>query len=980
MNSEDNNEEILQFKSYEININNPISINKKSEKEKKINPEIIENDKKLRNLISNKELTKEIKNNEEEISKKNENFEDNKNNEKENDKKNENLNNSEIKKENKEEKSTKNSKNEKVIKKEQKTIKNIINKENKFKKQSKKEGKIIQKSGKDELQIQNTSKEKNYPQQVKEDNDVSENKNSEEIKINKLPKTLLTKKIEDNYDLMLKYLKENNKRVDDNLINGIINYDDFSSDKFLGLVSDKKKTEHSKKNMIDDFIKRNKDDTKQRQDNNKTINDRIKLIDESVKKKLYFNSKKSQKEYFDSFYNKQIQYKNNCKDHLDKLNQKYEEELKKICIPDLKKNNLDYFKNNEPIKISKYSIKAKNSKNKISYSNNKEKKKQNSKENQNNKNMNNHSYIYNNKNDNGIKIVNNKDNNNNKESQNKKFEKVRSGDIVFKSKIKLSKKEINEFTNKLHYNGELLKIKKQHINKTSPNSKNYSFSNEKLTRSSIIILIRKTLYEYSISIKKNVYIDLTKNPKINYEQYIDILKDLYYLEMEAFPEDYLEEDTKYKELWNKLTQFSSSPENSLESNVLLIFLLELNGFFKNEKILKELEKELYWIKLEEYDDLIANAKYIEKNWNDLKMEKKANIKKLKLEGKYRPIHYNEFYSNYSNNNSNFNSSLINNDDNHYITTLKGNTNYHLIHGYSSKNKNSENTFIFSNSFNKNEENKISSFSISNLSNNNLKKKVSTKVSYNDLIEKRKKEIDNIKKDEEKKLKEICTFKPQINKINKKIFNKNIKIELPKNNTNKSDNLHKKLVAHNDNSIENVLTMNNQNINDKNLLIKDFNNNNFSHSPNLRINKKNLKQKILNRNKSSLQKMFKDNPLKNDKAFIEKVQKLKNKNNEKEFEKYSHILPPMRFDIEYPSKFENIGVTINKDDNTRLKNTIFYNIKVNDTIKILKYIEGEDLKLNVINFVHKNKLPQEVINIILTKIKEKIIEEIPNKLS
>ena len=70
MNSEDNNEEILQFKSYEININNPISINKKSEKEKKINPEIIENDKKLRNLISNKELTKEIKNNEEEISKK----------------------------------------------------------------------------------------------------------------------------------------------------------------------------------------------------------------------------------------------------------------------------------------------------------------------------------------------------------------------------------------------------------------------------------------------------------------------------------------------------------------------------------------------------------------------------------------------------------------------------------------------------------------------------------------------------------------------------------------------------------------------------------------------------------------------------------------------------------------------------------------------------------------------------------------------
>ncbi len=91
----------------------------------------------------------------------------------------------------------------------------------------------------------------------------------------------------------------------------------------------------------------------------------------------------------------------------------------------------------------------------------------------------------------------------------------------------------------------------------------------------------------------------------------------------------------YKELWNKLIQFSTGPENSIESNVLLLYLLELNGCFNSETMAKELKKEIYWINLEEYDDLIANAKYIEENWDDLKNVKNNYIKKLKLEGKYK---------------------------------------------------------------------------------------------------------------------------------------------------------------------------------------------------------------------------------------------------------------------------------------------------------------------------------------------------------
>ena len=127
---------------------------------------------------------------------------------------------------------------------------------------------------------------------------------------------------------MLKYLKEGNHKGE-NTLDGIINYDDFSSDKFVGLVSDEIKISNNNKNKIDDFLERIKDDIKMRQDNNKAINDRIKLINDSTNKKLYFNNSKAQQEYFDSFYNKQLEYKNNRKEHLEKLAQKYDEERKK---------------------------------------------------------------------------------------------------------------------------------------------------------------------------------------------------------------------------------------------------------------------------------------------------------------------------------------------------------------------------------------------------------------------------------------------------------------------------------------------------------------------------------------------------------------------------------------------------------------------------------------------------------------------------
>ena len=934
----------------------------------------------------------------------------------------------EIKKEMKKESKNKENEIKKIVKKDEKKInkkKEMKNEDKKIKesnnnninigdfkiKEQSKNGKIEEKTEKTNsnmIENQNLPKYENNPAKIKEGKDSS--KTTATLDINKLPKTLLTKKTEDNYDLMMKCFKDNYKGNFEDIKHNIINYEDFSSDKFLGLVSDKIKMDNTNKNLIDDFLQRNKDDAKQRQDNDKSINERIKLIEDSKNKKLYFNNKESQKEYFDSFYNKQIQFKNNCKEHLDKLTQKYDEEKKKYYIPEQKvKYNLDYFNNNEPVKISKYSVKAKNLNNKNNEENNLENNKDNKIQNLEPKIKKLHSFdpLENNNNydNNKTNDIDKKDNNNDKDNingniENKKFKKIKSGPIFHTNEVKLSKKEIEELTNKLHYDGELLKIKKQKLQNGDfeKNRKNNSFSKEKLTRSSMIILIKTILYEYSLSIKKNTLADYSQNPKINYDQYIDILKDLYYLGTDALPEDYLENDSTYKELWNKLTMFSNGPENSIESNVFLLFLLELNGFFINEKIIKELGKEIYWIKLEEYDDLIANARYIEENWNDLKVVKSEIIKKLRAEGKYNPIHCEELYNNDSIN-KNLNANLVNNNTNHFITTLKGNTNYHIIHGYNSNNKNSEISLSgFSNLFNKNEDNKHDSFTISNFSNiKNLKNRQPIKDSYKDIIIKRKEDIENKKKDEEKKLKEICTFKPKINPmINKKVFSNIAKVELPKYKKNKNQNKDKILLTleNNQNSINNNNSINNiennisnktnNNIKEKNLT-KNYNHNflsinntkekNPSHSPILKNNKTKINKNELKRNKSSLQKMFETNPLKDDKKFNEKIQKLKMARN-KEIEN-NNYLSPMRLDISFQNKFEGIGVSVIRDANIKQKtqNVIFYNIKINENIKTLKYIEGEDLKLTVINFVRKNKLPEDIIDIIFTKIKEKTIEEI-----
>ena len=833
-----------------------------------------------------------------------------------------------------------------IIKEEQMSVEKIVNAgklRNSPRKDEKMKVIILKNMDKKKINPPPPPKEEYIPPKVKEIKMIKEAKENKKIseKKNSNPhqKTKFTQKTENDYYLMMKQLKNKDyKYADDRFINNMVNSDEKNLKKNKNIPKNL-----NNKELIDDFLQRNQDDIKYRQNNNKTINERLKVADENAKKRVYFNNKEDEQIYFDDFYNHQIEFINNCQSNIDKLSQQIKQEKEKNYIPEPKiKTNLNYFKNKNSVELSKFKAEKKI-------------KEENKKVNENEKNSTPKIKTK--------KTINNKSNIANKNNNNK-VKDSKNDNISNKNKPKLTKKEIDELTNKLHYEGELLKVKKQTmISEEFANNPNYhNFSKDKLSKSSIIILIKKLLYEYSTSVKNNTYIDCIKNPKLNYEQYIDILKDLYYLERDALPEDYLEDDTMYKELWDKLTKFSKGPENSLESNILLLYFLELNGFFRNEKLIKGLETEIHWIKLDNYEELIANAKYIEENWDDLKLKKAENIKRLKSLKQYNPIHNEDIYnSNTVNCNKNLNNNSINvNDSNHYITIIKGNTDYELIHGYSTKKKNNEND-----SFSEidNDKKGITNYNSLTVNNNIIKQnknKISIQDGYNDIILKKKSNIENIKQEEEKKFKEICTFKPTITSMSKKMFKNNVKVDLPKHRLNKSVNVY---------NSANIQGLNNNNFDNN----KDSSQ---SKSPLYRsVIENNEKTIKIRKNKSCLQKMFKTNPLKDDKVFNERVQLLKSiKSNEINDDNY--LITPMRFNIDYPSKFEGIGVSISRDYNLRqsFQNIIFYNIKVNDKIRTMRLVEGDDLKSNVINFVKKNKLPEEVVNIILNKIKEKEQEE------
>ena len=152
------------------------------------------------------------------------------------------------------------------------------------------------------------------------------------------------------------------------------------------------------------------------------------------------------------------------------------------------------------------------------------------------------------------------------------------------------------------------------------------------------------LNEYNGVIKYRTNFGMEKNGKINYELYIDILNDLNYIDITSTPQIYFLNNSIYKNIWNFLVLIESKNNHNnnsdfsikdndndnayLESNTLLIFLLILNGFFNSVKKLIEIKSELNWLKLENYEKLIINEKYINKNFSSLNEIREKHKKNL----------------------------------------------------------------------------------------------------------------------------------------------------------------------------------------------------------------------------------------------------------------------------------------------------------------------------------------------------------------
>lgn len=214
------------------------------------------------------------------------------------------------------------------------------------------------------------------------------------------------------------------------------------------------------------------------------------------------------------------------------------------------------------------------------------------------------------------------------------------------------------------------------------NNKN---SNGYMRHPTIILSIRKFLNEYNNSMQNRAFSEASKNPSLNYKIFIDILKDLYYIEQNKLSKLIFEDSSLYKNLWDFLVTTKSENINfnkeeiTIESNVLLLFILILNGYFSNKKIIEELEIELNWLKFEDYEMLIINNEYIEDNFcNLIEIRKNNYLKKSKLDGKNNKNEYandskgpedilSEYFNSYTNNaNSNTNFNTISNS----INTIK----------------------------------------------------------------------------------------------------------------------------------------------------------------------------------------------------------------------------------------------------------------------------------------------------------------------
>ena len=566
-------------------------------------------------------------------------------------------------------------------------------------------------------------------------------------------------------------------------------------------------------------------------------------------------------------------------------------------------------------------------------------------------------------NDINIFCLNNSNNNNNYLN----FNEPKSQTFELKNDPNLNLNNINNINDMKQANSEpnLHKItsayeqyKKSKINKNmlKEDKSQINKNNDYKRHTTIILSIRKFLNEYNISVQNRARKESNKNPDLNYESYIDILNDLNYIDKAKLAKIYFINISIYRNIWSFLISIKYSnillknnEDNNLESNLLLIFLLLLNGFFNSIQTIDELEIELSWLKLENYGKLIMKNDYIEENYKELidirknNLLKKTNMNNLFIinnsQGKFENDNsskgpddiLSEYFNSYSNNN--------------IIEHKKGK----MIYNYS------DNKLLEKN----NHKQKINTDNVNNKfyafkpRNNSLKMNNSNKGASKSM--KKNKSLSSSKMS---KIIEINQL--QIEKIDSIITNneirreKNLKRNKLKKNILKTNNI-------NYNEFYN-LSNNKDEVND--IPINVFINSQLSKKPstknvlnNVMKGKSGNYSTKVKQNRTDLKKLFKnieykDGPIN---ERLEKIKKQRNNSKSKgvkiliNYEEYTNL-------DKFKDKNENQKHKYQfKKHETQKKRNIFYNFKIGEKEYILEHNPYENIEIEIMQLMQKNNI-------------------------
>ena len=661
-------------------------------------------------------------------------------------------------------------------------------------------------------------------------------------------------------------------------------------------------------------------------ENNNIENKSSEIVNDDLQK--IFINKMNTKKLLEDLYEKEKKFKNAYEEYYSKLSETM---------------NNNYFKNFfESSNISKDFIKQQNDIN-IFYSNN---------------------------NNNYINFINKND------------------QIVGINNLKKNKSESNILFNKNKRQNDAYEEYKNEkkIKMLIENNKN---SNGYMRHPTIILSIRKFLNEYNNSMQNRAFSEASKNPSLNYKIFIDILKDLYYIEQNKLSKLIFEDSSLYKNLWDFLVTTKSENVNfnieeiTIESNVLLLFILILNGYFSNKKIIEELEIELNWLKFEDYEMLIINNEYIEDNFcNLIEIRKNNYLKKSKLDGKNNKNEYandskgpedilSEYFNSYTNNaNSNTNFNTISNS----INTIKKKKFVYSSNNIDDKNDNKEKQI---NSISK----QLYAFKPRNSS--NIKKESSKDVknpssnktySLNSLnvVDKTKSQGSNSINAKNNNSNNNNVLRNALNKNLSKSKSKSksrskSKSKIKYNHIKYND--YNSLSKKTNDTKEIQADTNMQNIN--NNTIKNPSNNNITN--NLIVNGKsgNYITKV-KQNRTDLKKLFKNNEYK-DGTLNERLEQIKRQRN-KSKSKGSKV--QINYE-EYNNNLDN-----NKEKNEQIqkpkyqfrkhtpqkKNVIRYNFTIDDKEYILEHNVEENIEIEILQLIQKNNLTGITTKSILEKIK------------